>query len=91
MLTNKELGEYLEKIRKQKELLEWLGKDEAKLLSQYIEQIAWNDETNREGHSAKVYFNAIFGLDFTRTQDNLINAALNYGYSIIRLPKESNQ
>lgn len=59
-----------EKIRKQKELLEWLGKDEAKLLSQYIEQIAWNDETNREGHSAKVYFNAIFGLDFTRTQDN---------------------
>ena len=51
-----------EKIRKQKELLEWLGKDEAKLLSQYIEQIAWNDETNREGHSAKVYFNAIFGL-----------------------------
>ena len=72
-----------EKIRKQKELLEWLGKDEAKLLSQYIEQIAWNDETNREGHSAKVYFNAIFGLDFTRTQDNLINAALNYGYSII--------
>lgn len=60
-----------------------MGKDEAKLLSQYIEQIAWNDETNREGHSAKVYFNAIFGLDFTRTQDNLINAALNYGYSII--------
>lgn len=30
-----------------------------------------------------MYFNAIFGLDFTRTQDNLINAALNYGYSII--------
>lgn len=72
-----------EKIRKQKELLESLGKDEAKLLSQYLEQITWNDETNREGHSAKVYFNALFGLDFTRTQDNLINAALNYGYSII--------
>lgn len=72
-----------EKIRQQKELLECLGREEAKLLSQYIEQIVWNDETNREGHSAKVYFNAIFGLDFTRTQDNLINAALNYGYSII--------
>ena len=72
-----------EKIRKQKELLESLGKDEAKLLSQYLEQITWNDETNREGHSAKVYFNALFGLDFTRTKDNLINAALNYGYSII--------
>ena len=63
--------------------MESLGKDEAKLLSQYLEQITWDDETNREGHSAKVYFNALFGLDFTRTQDNLINAALNYGYSII--------
>lgn len=39
--------------------------------------------TNREGHAAKVYFNALFGLDFTRTEDNHINAALNYGYSII--------
>ena len=72
-----------EKIRKQKELLELLGKDEAELLSSYLQQIAWNDETNREGHAAKVYFNALFGLDFTRTEDNLINAALNYGYSII--------
>lgn len=72
-----------EKIRKQKELLELLGKEEAELLSSYLQQIAWNDETNREGHAAKVYFNALFGLDFTRTEDNLINAALNYGYSII--------
>ena len=72
-----------EKIRKQKELLEILGKEEAELLSSYLQQIAWNDETNREGHAAKVYFNALFGLDFTRTEDNLINAALNYGYSII--------
>lgn len=72
-----------EKIRKQKELLELLGKEEAELLSSYLQQIAWNDETNREGHAAKVYFNTLFGLDFTRTEDNLINAALNYGYSII--------
>ena len=72
-----------EKIRKQKELLELLGKEEAELLSSYLQQIAWNDETNREGHAAKVYFKALFGLDFTRTEDNLINAALNYGYSII--------
>lgn len=34
-------------------------------------------------YAAKVYFNALFGLDFTRTEDNNINAALNYGYSII--------
>ena len=72
-----------EKIRKQKELLEYLGKEESELLAVYLKQINWNDESNREGHAAKVYFNALFGLDFTRTADNLINAALNYGYSII--------
>ena len=72
-----------EKIRKQKELLEASGKEEAALLAAYLREITWNDETNREGHAAKVYFNALFGLDFTRTEDNFINAALNYGYSII--------
>lgn len=72
-----------EKIRKQKELLEIMEKEEAELLSSYLKEIVWNDTTNREGHAAKVYFNALFGLDFTRTEDNNINAALNYGYSII--------
>lgn len=72
-----------EKIRKQKELLEYLGKEESALLAGYLQEINWNDESNREGHAAKVYFNALFGLDFTRTADNFINAALNYGYSII--------
>lgn len=72
-----------EKIRKQKDLLELLGKEESGLLASYLKEMAWNDSTNREGHAAKVYFNALFGMDFTRTEDNPINAALNYGYSII--------
>lgn len=72
-----------EKIRKQKELLEIMGKDESEKLESYLQEITWNDSTNREGHAAKVYFNALFGSDFTRTEDNLINAALNYGYTII--------
>ena len=41
------------------------------------------DVTNREGHAAKVYFNALFGKDFTRTEECPINAALNYGYALI--------
>lgn len=73
-----------EKIRKQKELLERVCKyDEAILLQSYIDEIQYGDSTNREGHAAKVYFNALFGKDFTRTSDCNINAALNYGYSII--------
>ena len=72
-----------DKIRKQAEHLMDLNKPEAKLLNHYIEEMAFGDETNREGHAAKVYFNALFGRDFTRTEDNPINAALNYGYSLI--------
>lgn len=72
-----------EKIRKQKEILEFLGKEEAQLLRQYIEKMEFGDITNREGHAAKVYFNALFGKSFSRTEDSMINAALNYGYSII--------
>lgn len=73
-----------EKIRKQKELLERIGKDEeAMLLQNYIKEIQYGDSTNREGHAAKVYFNALFGKEFTRTADCNINAALNYGYSIL--------
>ena len=66
-----------------KELLEILGKGEAELLSSYLKEITWNDGTNREGHAAKVYFNALFGLDFSRSKECAINAALNYGYGIL--------
>lgn len=73
-----------EKIRKQKELLLMLEKEEeANQLTSYLQEMQWNDATNREGHAAKVYFNALFGMDFTRTADTLVNAALNYGYSIL--------
>lgn len=72
-----------EKIRKQKEFLQFLEKGEVGLLEKYILQVVLGDETNREGHAAKVYFNALFGMEFTRTAENSINAALNYGYSII--------
>lgn len=72
-----------EKIRKQAEFLQERGKEESRLLHQYIEEIKPGDESNREGHAAKVYFNALFGMDFSRTLECNINAALNYGYSII--------
>ena len=73
-----------EKIRQQKDYLKLLGCDEeAELLNSYVEDILLRDASNREGHAAKVYFNALFGKDFSRTMDNSINAALNYGYSLI--------
>ena len=72
-----------EKIRKQAEHLRFRGRTEADMLEQYITEIEFGDATNREGHAAKVYFNALFGKSFTRTEENSTNAALNYGYSLI--------
>ena len=73
-----------EKIRKQLLFLTANEKyDEAELLKGYISQVELLDASNREGHAAKVYFNALFGKDFTRSAETPVNAALNYGYSII--------
>lgn len=73
-----------DKIRKQSEFLAELRKQtEADLLKSYLSEMTLGDTTNREGHAAKVYFNAVFGMQFTRAEENPINAALNYGYAII--------
>jgi CRISPR-associated endonuclease Cas1 subtype II len=56
---------------------------ERNLLQAYTQQIEPGDTTNREGHAAKVYFNALFGMAFSRSLENNINAALNYGYGIL--------
>lgn len=71
-----------EKIDQQKIFLKELEKEEYILLKQYMNELEFKDSTNREGHAAKVYFNALFGKDFSRTQTNPINASLDYGYSI---------
>lgn len=55
----------------------------ASLLCGYLEEVQPGDATNREGHAAKVYFNALFGKAFSREQENAWNAALDYGYSIV--------
>lgn len=72
-----------EKIRNQKIFLEELQRKESALLEGYLRELQPGDSTNREGHAAKVYFNALFGMDFSRTADIPVNAALNYGYGII--------
>lgn len=72
-----------EKINNQKNFLKELGKIEYQLLEHYMTELEFKDTSNREGHAAKVYFNALFGKDFSRSQTNPINACLDYGYSIL--------
>lgn len=71
------------KILSQKSVLDAVGSDQAPLLAKYAEEVRLGDVSNREGHAAKVYFNALFGIPFKRGDQTFLNAALNYGYSII--------
>lgn len=72
-----------EKIHNQAKLLKREGKEEYKLLESYVDTLQLNDESSREGHAAKVYFNALFGNLFCRDDNSNINAALDYGYAIL--------
>lgn len=56
---------------------------ESEMLIGYVAELKENDVTNREGFAAKVYFNALFGPDFTRDRMCSVNAALNYGYTVL--------
>lgn len=73
-----------QKIRKQAEFLaENDHARESEMLLDYITQLEFQDSSNREGHAAKVYFNATFGMAFSRDRPCAINAALNYGYTVL--------
>ncbi|MGE9834036.1 type II CRISPR-associated endonuclease Cas1 [Streptococcus orisratti] len=77
------------KINNQQDVLSMFEKniEAIQLLSEYKESIELGDVTNREGHAAKVYFNALFGKTFSREtqkETDVINAGLNYGYAIMR-------
>jgi CRISPR-associated endonuclease Cas1 subtype II len=72
-----------EKIKNQAYVLKKNGIEQYKMLEEYIDELEFYAASNREGHAAKVYFNALFGKKFSRNDDCSINAMLNYGYSII--------
>lgn len=73
------------KIENSIRVLEMTSKEEFPIskLNEYIYEVIDGDSRNREGLAAKIYFRSIFGSDFIRFFDDNINAALNYGYTII--------
>lgn len=71
------------KILNQASVLRACSLPQASMLEEYASDVRFDDETNREGHAAKVYFNALFGTGFSREQENPVNARLNYGYAIL--------
>jgi CRISPR-associated endonuclease Cas1 subtype II len=41
------------------------------------------DPTNREGHAARIYFQSLFDNSFSRELQTTVNAALDYGYTLL--------
>lgn len=71
------------KITNQALLLNKIKSNNYNLVLSYINEVTIGDKTNREGIAAKVYFNSLFTMKFNRNDNDNINSALNYGYSIL--------
>ncbi len=74
------------KIKNQAKCLELCGVD-----AEYYQKVVRlasavqsGDPTNAEGQAAALYFPYLFGRGFSRGADTEVNAALNYGYAIMR-------
>ena len=73
-----------QKITNQKNYLQKRGfPAEAELIGSYIPDILPGDATNREGHSAKVYFNCLMPCGVSRRDGGFLNGCLNYGYAVL--------
>lgn len=74
-----------QKINHQAFVLAQMGKiQESKTLVAMSKRVRSGDPDNLEAYAAQVYFPILFGQGFTRTQENDINAHLNYAYTILR-------
>jgi CRISPR-associated protein Cas1 len=71
------------KIYNQSTVLKLFNLDNSNLLLKISENVKSGDSDNSEAYSAKIYWQSLFG-NFTRQEDNKINASLNYGYAILR-------
>lgn len=74
-----------QKIINQSFVLNEMGADKAaERLLHFAEKVKSGDSDNQEAQAAAYYFQAAFGDEFTRQQENSLNAHLNYGYTILR-------
>lgn len=72
------------KIQNQAKCLEILGISGYERLYEISNNVLSGDTANSEAGAAAVYFRLLFGKGFTRGADNISNAALDYGYAILR-------
>lgn len=70
-------------LNQQQHLLQLEKYEKAEALGKLHNDLQVFDPTNREGHSARIYFAALFGNNFTREAELVINMGLDYGYTLL--------
>lgn len=72
------------KIANQAACLRLAGKAGDDRLDSYARRVRSGDSENMEGQAAAYYFPKLFGMGFHRGLDRWANAALDYGYAVLR-------
>jgi len=57
--------------------------DKASAIESLLDEMELDDPSNREGHAARIFFNTLYGNDFSRDDICDINSGLDYGYTLI--------
>ena len=72
------------KIGNQARCMELLGRGDAERLHSYVRRVRSGDAGNLEGQASSYFFPQVFGRGFRRSQAGWVNAALDYGYAVMR-------
>ena len=72
------------KIENQADVLKICGIEQWKEIDSIKTKVKSGDTSNMEGVAAARYFKLLFGKEFMRSQENVVNAMLNYGYAVFR-------
>lgn len=72
------------KICNQARCMTHLTRGDARRLESYARRVQSGDKGNMEAQASAYYFPQLFGRSFHRSQPGWINAALDYGYAIMR-------
>ena len=72
------------KIANQAQCLQLTKRGDAERLQSYASRVRSGDAENMEAQASSYYFPQLFGKGFHRAKDCWVNAALDYGYAVIR-------
>jgi CRISPR-associated protein Cas1 len=72
------------KISNQARCMAHLSRGDALRLESYARRVQSGDKGNMEAQASAYYFPQLFGRSFHRSQPGWVNAALDYGYAIMR-------